>query len=232
MSETRSRSNRALLLPYVLPYVVYTGIGSLADDRLSPELDYLARLIGTGAALAWAWRHYPALRGPKTASGSVASGVLAGAFGMVLWVSLISPFVSPEATPMSPSAVALRLLATTLLVPLFEEILMRGYVLRLTLQWEQARREGARSPIAVALDQRSIHDVEAGAWTATAVAVATLLFTLGHSPHEWIAAVAYGVLMAALWVRRRDLLSCVVAHATTNLALGLYVVATGSWALW
>ena len=63
MSETRSRSNRALLLPYVLPYVVYTGIGSLADERLSPELDYLARLIGTGAALAWAWRHYPALRG-------------------------------------------------------------------------------------------------------------------------------------------------------------------------
>jgi hypothetical protein len=38
--------------------------------------------------------------------------------------------------------------------------------------------------------------------------------------------------MAALWIVRKDLLSCIVAHAVTNLGLGLYVRATGSWALW
>ncbi len=232
MLKTVRLSNRALLLPCVLPYGVYIGIASLPDDWLSPELDYLVRLVGTGAALAWAWRRYPKLRGPRGAAGSAATGLLAGALGMVLWVVLISPFAPPHAAPMSAAAVGLRLLAVTLLVPLFEEVLMRGYVLRLTLQWEEARRAGAQDPLAEVLDQRSILEVEPGAWTTMAVGVSTLLFTLGHSPHEWVAALAYGVLMAALWVRRRDLLSCVVAHATTNLALGLYVVATGSWALW
>jgi CAAX prenyl protease-like protein len=232
MAEASHLSNRALLLPCALPYVIYTGIGSLPEDWLGPELSYLARLIGVGAALAWAWQKYPPLRGPREAGSSAATGVFAGILGMVLWVALTSPLAPPHAAPLSAFAVALRLLAATLLVPLFEEILMRGYVLRLTLQWEEARRAGAANALSVALDQRSMHDVEPGAWTAAAAVVSTLLFTLGHAPHEWVAALAYGALMVALWVRRRDLLSCVVAHATTNLALGLYVVATGSWALW
>jgi hypothetical protein len=55
---------------------------------------------------------------------------------------------------------------------------------------------------------------------------------LGHGLFEWPAAAAYGLLMAALWVWRQDLWSCIVAHGVTNLTLGAYVVATGSWAIW
>jgi hypothetical protein len=65
-----------------------------------------------------------------------------------------------------------------------------------------------------------------------ALLIAMGLFALGHSSAEWTAAVAYGLLMAGLWILRKDLLSCVTAHVATNLGLALYVRVTGHWALW
>ena len=68
--------------------------------------------------------------------------------------------------------------------------------------------------------------------TTLCLAVPGMLFAAGHASHEWVAAIAYGLLMALLWIVRRDLLTCVVAHAVTNLTLALYVRETGSWQLW
>ena len=61
---------------------------------------------------------------------------------------------------------------------------------------------------------------------------ATMVFAAGHAPAEWLAASAYGLVMATLWIVRKDLLSCVLAHAATNVALALYVIANGRWELW
>ena len=47
-----------------------------------------------------------------------------------------------------------------------------------------------------------------------------------------LAALAYGLIMAGLWIVRRDLLTPIVAHAVTNLALYIYVFKTQSWGLW
>ena len=49
---------------------------------------------------------------------------------------------------------------------------------------------------------------------------------------EWPAAIAYGLLMCILWARRKDLLSCIAAHATTNVALAAFVLMTGRWEYW
>jgi membrane protease YdiL (CAAX protease family) len=118
------------------------------------------------------------------------------------------------------------------LVPVFEELAMRGYVLGFFLQWEQAARARERDPFGEALDRCSIHELPAGAATPLAVAASSLVFMAGHATVEYPAAFAYGLLMGAVWIVRKDLLSCIVAHAVTNFALGLYVRATGSWALW
>jgi hypothetical protein len=58
------------------------------------------------------------------------------------------------------------------------------------------------------------------------------VFTSGHSPHEWPAAVAYGLFMAFLWIARKDLITCITAHAVTNIALAVFVFATGKWQYW
>ena len=42
----------------------------------------------------------------------------------------------------------------------------------------------------------------------------------------------YGLLMCGLWVWRKDLLSCVVAHAVTNVTLAAVVWHQELWQLW
>ena len=100
-------------------------------------------------------------------------------------------------------------------------------------RWQEARAAGISGAFDEVLERRSLNDVPAGAWTPLAVIISTLVFMAGHDPAtEWVAAAAYGALMASLWILRRDLLSCIVAHGVTNVALAFYVRATGAWALW
>jgi membrane protease YdiL (CAAX protease family) len=228
----RAPSNRDLLLPYALPYLAYGGIDLAFSGWLGRAGVYALRLIAVSALLVWGWRSYRSLRGPGSAALSAVLGVLAGLAGTALWLALGWYFIGPGGAAWSDLDWAMRLAGSTLLPPVFEELLMRGWLLGAAVQWERARREGLARPLDAALDQRSVHDLEPGAWTPLAVALSSALFALGHAPGHWPAAFAYGLLMSALWIARRDLVSCVAAHATTNLVLGCYVRASGNWALW
>lgn len=226
-------SNRQLAVPYAAPYLAYVGIATLFSSSLSTEVNYLLRVVVVGLLLVWAWRWYCPLRGPFSPAGSILYGAVAGLVGLGLWLGLLAPFVQPaDMKPWSNSAFVLRLLGAGLLVPLFEELLMRGYILRLALQWDRARKNNQNDPFHVALDQRSVNDVLPGHWSWVAVAVSTLAFASGHAPKEWPAAIAFGLFMALLWMRRKDLLTCITAHAVTNLTLATYVAATGNWHYW
>jgi CAAX prenyl protease-like protein len=48
----------------------------------------------------------------------------------------------------------------------------------------------------------------------------------------WLAAVMAGLAYALLYVRSGKLWLPVIAHAVTNGALGIWVVATGNWQFW
>jgi len=96
----------------------------------------------------------------------------------------------------------------------------------------QARKSGDIEPLQTALDDRSVNEVKAGDWSWLAVAISTAAFTSGHLVAEWPASIAFGLLMSFLWVYRKDLLSCIVAHAVTNITLAFYVLMTGNWHLW
>jgi CAAX prenyl protease-like protein len=229
LSIRSAATNRTLLLPFLAPYLVYVGLSSLP---LGPEWVYALRLVLVPAFLVWGWRWYPALTGPKSPLASIGVGAAAGIAGAVLWAVLRAPFAGEAAAPWAGAAFGLRLAAAGLVVPVFEELLMRGYFLRVALQWDRARLAGARNALAVTLDDRSLLEVEPGAWSPWAVAVSTAAFTLGHHLPEWPAAIAYGLFMVTLWIAQRDLLSCIVAHGVTNVALGLYAQATGQWGLW
>ncbi|WP_310601311.1 type II CAAX prenyl endopeptidase Rce1 family protein [Desulfobulbus sp.] len=226
-------TNRQLLLPYALPYLAYVGIASIPDEILAPHANYLCRLIIVPLLLAWAWRWYCPLTGPKPVWGSIATGAVAGLAGLLLWLALLAPFVQPdEASPWTVPSFLLRLLSAGLVVPLFEELMMRGFAFRLALQWDQARQAGQANPLHVALDRRCIDEVPPGSWSWMAIALSTLAFTAGHTMPEWPAAVAYGLLMAWLLIRRQDLIACITAHAITNIFLALFVYATDSWHFW
>lgn len=226
-------TNRQLILPYAVPYLAYVAIASFFGGLLSIEVNYALRFVVVVVLLAWSRRWYCSLNGPGTAGVSIAIGLAAGLVGAVLWISLLVPFVEHrEIYPWSNGSFLLRLASSGLLVPVFEELMMRGFIFRLALQWDQARKKGDKDPLQTALDDRSINEVKAGDWSWLAIAISTAAFTSGHHIEEWPASIAFGLLMSLLWVFRKDLLSCIVAHAVTNVALACYVLMTGNWHLW
>ena len=228
----REAANADLLLPYFAPYAAYVGVGALAAD-LSRPIDYSIRIVVTGLMLWAMWKHFPALTGPRPVVGSVLLGAAAGLLGVVLWIALVLPFQDARSgDPFGAPAFALRLAAATLLVPLIEELLFRRYILGFVVQWQEAHRSGASGALGVTLDQRSVRQLAPGAWTGAAAVLSSVAFALGHAPAHWLAAFAYGLLMAALWIVRRDLVAPITAHAVTNLALYVFVFLSHSWGLW
>lgn len=231
-TKTLAMTNKELLFTYVVPYVAFVAIASLPRSWLSFEWNYAVRLLVVVPLLIFAWRYYTSLTGPKNPLVSAVVGTFAGILGTVLWIVLLQPFTSSEGEPWSRAAFTLRLMTAGLVVPVFEELLMRGYVLRLALQWDLARKAGQEDPFGKAFYESSINQVSPGSWSVPAVIISSFVFALGHQTREWPAAVVYGLLMAALWITRKDLLSCMVAHGTTNIALALYVWMTQQWKLW
>jgi hypothetical protein len=212
-------TNRQLLLPYILPYMAYVAIASIPVDILAREVNYGLRLVVVTALFLWARRWYCSLTGPASPLVSACCGVVAGVAGAGLWVVLLTPFVPAEPPAgWSGLSFALRLVAAGLLVPVFEELMMRG--------------KGAEQALQAALDKRSLEEVKPGEWSWAAVGISTLVFTAGHGMPEWPASIVYGLLMCALWVWRKDLVSCIAAHATTNIVLAVYVLKTGNWQYW
>ena len=226
-------TNRRLILPYAAPYLAYVFIASALGDFMSIEVNYIVRLIIVIGVLSWAWKWYCPMKGPGSLLKSVFVGIAAGVVGLLLWILFLIPFVdSSESDAWSIASFILRLLSAGLLVPVFEEILMRGFAFRLAFQWGEAKRQGKDMPLQVALDEKTINDVPPGAWSWTAVVISTIVFASGHHFYEWPAAIVFSLLMTFLWVLRKDLIACIVAHSVTNILLAVYVFKTNSWYLW
>lgn len=232
MSDPLARTPISLFAAYAVPYLAYVALGSLAVLPRDAPWVYGARAFAVTGALAWYWRSYRPLRGPKPIAVSIAFGALAGLAGAALWVGLVAPFWTGPSEPWPDAAWAARAVVSTALPPVFEELLFRGWALPVVLLWERARAAKSAAPFGDALDRARLGDVPAGAWSPLAVAVSSALFAAGHHSHEWLAAFVYGELMCALWIARGDLVSCISAHATTNAALALLVRASGEWTYW
>jgi CAAX prenyl protease-like protein len=63
-----------------------------------------------------------------------------------------------------------------------------------------------------------------------ALLLSSLAFGFEHS--QWLAGVLAGIAYGWLYQRSGNLWVAVVAHATTNVGLGLWVLATGAWYFW
>lgn len=232
MPSARKPSNYSLLFTYVAPYFAYVLTLMLPESLVPKPWAYGLAIAASAAGIAWAWRWYVPMRGPRSPLGSVVAGAAVGVVGTALWLAIKAPFYEAGGEPWEPAAFWMRVLASTTVVAVFEEMLFRGLVLRGAITWDRLRQAGSQDPLGEMLHDHGPQDVEPGAWTGWAVLISSLAFATGHQPGEWVAAIAYGLLMAGLWVWRKDLLSCVVAHGVTNLTLGLWVLWTGQWSVW
>ena len=72
--------------------------------------------------------------------------------------------------------------------------------------------------------------VALGTFSLGSFAATVILFGLEH--HLWLAGIMAGVAYYALLYKTKRLGPCVMAHSTTNLALGIHVLATEEWQWW
>jgi CAAX prenyl protease-like protein len=113
---------------------------------------------------------------------------------------------------LTPWMLALRTMRAALLVPIAEELFWRGWLPR----WLQDTR---------------FERIPLGQYTPLAFWATAVLFAMEHGPF-WEVGLACGVIYN-WWMRRtRSLGDLIVAHAATNLALSLYVIASGRWSFW
>ncbi len=151
--------------------------------------------------------------------------VLAGVVALGVWLlPQVLPGAMPRLMGFDPTVfvdnpalfwmtVVARFGRLVVIVPLVEEIFWRGFLMRYLI-----REDFSSIPLGT-YEWRSFFGV-AG------------LFMLVHSMADWPAAFLVGLIFNGVLVRTKNLGACVVAHAITNLGLGLYIMATGQWGYW
>jgi len=152
--------------------------------------------------------------------------VLVGAVVFVEWIlvdkitprlailggrAAFDPFATLHESALRGLFLAFRFFGLVLMVPVMEELFWRSFLLRYF-----TNENWAALPI--------------GEFSRTAFAMVAVAFGLAHP--EWLAAIFCAVAYGLLLRQTRSLLACVVAHATTNLALGIYVLLTRQWHFW
>lgn len=220
------------MIPYVAPFVLYltlTQIPSLVPGHYA--LAYCLPVLAVGLITLGLVKG----RGILKPHPRVGLAVITGAGGVILWIGLSSlnlesrltasfpvwlqpgdragfnPFETLSNPALLVGFLLVRITALAILVPVAEELFWRGFLLR----WI-ASKDWRRTPI--------------GRYTPGSFLAVTFLFALAHP--EWIAAALYSALLNWLIYRTRDLWSCVIAHATSNLLLAGYILVTRSWYLW
>jgi CAAX prenyl protease-like protein len=187
---------------------------------------YYAFKIAIVAFVCWLGRStWPDLA-PSPKAGASALAIALGLLVAALWVGLDGRYpvygdagkraaFDPNVLANGPRVafLAVRLTGLVLVVPLFEELFWRSFVIRWLAEPDRFR------------------DVPIGRVTLTTGAITAVLFAAEH-PAEWLPALLTGGLWALLLYRTRSVAACFISHAVANLGLGVYVLARGAWKFW
>jgi membrane protease YdiL (CAAX protease family) len=122
-----------------------------------------------------------------------------------------NPYVFGHAE-MAWGLIFFRILGAAAVVPVMEEIFWRGFLMRYLV-----REDFEKIPL--------------GTYTFFSFAVTTLAFAAVHGA-QWPLALMCGLLYGGWFLFTKNLGNVIIAHAVTNLLLGLYVVKTGRWYFW
>jgi CAAX prenyl protease-like protein len=194
-------------------------------------LVYAIKTLVTCSILFWFWRVYHRSFPVSATFWSV----VVGGIGVVVWIALcqmqleqklfdwfraeaegtrsqFNPFAELPGAALLLSFLTLRFFGLVVMVPVCEELFLRGFLMRYI-----------QSP--------EWWTVSLGRLSTRALLVAPLYGALTH-PGEFIAAIVWFSLVTWLVYRTGKFWDAVIAHAVTNLLLGIYVCLYGQWQLW
>ena len=111
--------------------------------------------------------------------------------------------------------ISARFFRMVVIVALVEEIFWRGFLMRYLIDLDG-----------------DFWKVKFGTFSRLSVSATVVLFTLAHSPADYVGAIIYGSLACWVAIRTKSLAACVYMHALANLVLGIFIIQTKNWGLW
>lgn len=111
------------------------------------------------------------------------------------------------------SILILRFIRLVIVVPFLEEIFWRGFLMRYLIN-------------------EKFTTIPFGTFQWKSFLLVALLFGLAHWGPDFYVAIITGLIFNAVAVYTRSLGACVLVHAVTNLALGIYIMQTRQWGFW
>ena len=211
---------------YIAPFLTFVGI--MAIERalsLPPLWAYGMRLLAVLVSIVVFSRPYLTFR-PSAPIASVVIGVAVFLIWVgpdILfgyrhhWLFEISLFGSANSTlppevQQSTLFLVIRIVGTSIFVPIVEELFWRGWLMR----W---------------LIDRDFLKVPLGTYVPTAFWLVAILFASEHGSY-WEVGLLAGVIYNWWMVRTRNLGDCILAHGITNGILAAYVCIAGQWQYW
>ncbi len=138
------------------------------------------------------------------------------ALGLGAWFPTragLNPFLYFDSSTTLGLFLLLRFSILVILVPVAEEWLIRGWLVR----WWTSPDGWYESSL-------------------SRVSLASLMMVVVYAvlthPHEALAAIVWFSLVSWLMVKTGNLFDCIVAHGVTNLLLGIFVIFSEQWRLW
>jgi CAAX prenyl protease-like protein len=186
---------------------------------------YVAKTIAAAAILFYFRHQYTRFRWSYAWL-----GVIVGLLGLVQWVGMEklilhfwpdyprpsvevwNPYEHFQSPAVMWAFIIVRWLGASLMVPFMEELFWRDYLWRTI----------------VAPNDFKLASVGELDWKA--VVFVSLLFATVHV--QWMTAIGWGLMIAALLVYTRSLGACIIAHGVTNFLLGFFVLWTKNWYFW
>ena len=184
---------------------------------------YPIKTIATGIILLYFWPRYDEIhpRDYLNFSQTVLS-VFAGLLVFSLWILMgwdwatfgtlrgYDPTIFPDGVTRI-TLIGFRLAGASLVVPVMEELFWRSFLVRYLIAHDFMK-------------------VGIGRFTWLSFIVTVILFGLEH--HFWLSGIMAGAVYTLLLYRTKSIAQCILSHAITNFALGVYVLNTGKWHFW
>ncbi|CAN5520011.1 CAAX prenyl protease-related protein [soil metagenome] len=230
MESDATGADRRSLAAYTLPMILFSGglalVSVLKYAGGAFWLDapqfwvYPAQTMACGIVLLFFRRDYR-LEAPRALLVTIGVAIVV----FVLWIAPqaflgfaprtdgFNPDVFANQSHLYRATVALRFLRLVVVVPLVEELFWRGFLLRYLIK-------------------ERFTSVAVGSFSWFSFWAVTIGFMLVHSTADWPAAAISGALYNFVAYKTRSLTSCVLAHAGTNLLLGLWIMQSRQWGFW
>ncbi len=149
------------------------------------------------------------------------AGIVLGIAVFILWINMDWYYTTHSQQGFNPEILQdyrmrtamtiVRMSGAVIVVPVMEELFWRSFLIRYIIN-------------------PTYSQIPIGRFSWSSFLITTVLFGFEH--HLLLAGIMAGAAYNLLLYCTRSIAQCILAHAVTNLALGIYVLCTGQWRFW